>query len=37
MERKSHYKLYKSGKLWVTALISTAMLGGLMTVAHADT
>ncbi len=37
MEQKCHYKLYKSGKLWVTALISTAMLGGLTVTAHADT
>lgn len=37
MEQKCHYKLYKSGKLWGTALISTALLGGLATTAHADT
>ncbi len=28
--------MYKSGKLWVTALVSTAILGGMTTIAHAD-
>ena len=27
MEDKKHYKLYKSGKLWMTAMISAAVLG----------
>lgn len=36
METKKHYKLYKSGKLWMTAMISVAVLG-VASVAHADT
>ncbi|MRH47270.1 hypothetical protein GIX82_10900, partial [Lactobacillus reuteri] len=40
MEIKKHFKLYKSGKQWVTAAVATValstgmILGG---VAHADT
>ena len=36
MDIKSCYKLYKVGKLWVTALISAAVLG-IASTAHADT
>lgn len=36
MEEKKHYKLYKSGKLWMTAMISAAVLG-FAGIAHADT
>lgn len=35
MEEKKHYKLYKSGKLWMTAMISAAVLGSAGIV-HAD-
>ncbi|MBB1097361.1 KxYKxGKxW signal peptide domain-containing protein [Limosilactobacillus sp. STM2_1] len=37
MERKQHYKLYKSGKLWMTALISAGVLWGSQQAIHADT
>ncbi|WP_057741263.1 peptidoglycan amidohydrolase family protein [Limosilactobacillus secaliphilus] len=37
MNVKRHYKLYKSGKLWCVAAISTLLLtGALATTAHAD-
>lgn len=35
MEIKSHYKMFKAGKLWMTALVSVAVLGAAQ-VAHAD-
>lgn len=35
MEEKKHYKLYKSGKLWMTAMISAVVLGSAGIV-HAD-
>lgn len=36
METKKHYKLYKSGKLWMTAMISVGVLA-VANVAYADT
>lgn len=40
MEKKNHYKLYKSGKKWCCALIATATValavGGSQLAAHAD-
>ena len=35
MESKSHYKMFKAGKLWMTAMVSAAVLG-VASVAHAD-
>lgn len=35
MESKSHYKMFKAGKLWMTALVSAAVLG-VAGIAHAD-
>lgn len=35
MEIKTHCKLFKAGKLWMTALVSVAIFGGAET-AHAD-
>lgn len=39
MLKKTHYKMYKSGKLWCTALIAGVFLafGAQTTTAHADT
>ncbi|WP_423138384.1 KxYKxGKxW signal peptide domain-containing protein [Ligilactobacillus salivarius] len=30
MERKTHYKMYKAGKNWVFAMLSTVALTGVM-------
>lgn len=35
MDMKSHYKMFKAGKLWMTTLISVAVLG-IANTAHAD-
>ena len=35
MDTKSHYKMFKAGKLWITTLISVAVLG-IANTAHAD-
>lgn len=35
MESKSHYKMFKAGKLWMTAMVSAVVLG-VASVAHAD-
>lgn len=35
MDMKSHYKMFKVGKLWITTLISVAVLG-IANTAHAD-
>lgn len=35
MDTKSHYKMFKAGKLWMTTLISVAVLG-IANTAHAD-
>lgn len=35
MDMKSHYKMFKAGKLWITTLISVAVLG-IANTAHAD-
>ena len=40
MEVKKHFKLYKSGKQWITAAVATVALSAGMVlggVAHADT
>ena len=41
MERKTHYKMYKAGKNWVFAMLSTVALTGVMAMsgntAKADT
>lgn len=36
MQTKRHYKLYKSGKLWMTAMVSVTVLG-VASIAYADT
>lgn len=35
METKSHYKMFKSGKLWMTALVTATVLGATQ-IAHAS-
>lgn len=38
VDKKPHFKMYKSGKLWLTAMVTTLTLAGagVTTVAHAD-
>ena len=39
MENKQHFKMYKSGKLWTTALITTVLFGAAIMqneTVHAD-